>query len=59
MNSKEKEIADTLNCFFKQFVFDDSHTQIVLEEVLREILSEKSNLHISSPQRQEGHQDDN
>lgn len=58
MNNNEKEIADTLNCFFKQFSFDDSYTQIVLEEIFREILSEKSNLHISGSERQERDQND-
>lgn len=53
MNTKEEQIADSLNCFLKQFGFIDIYTQIVIEEVFKELLNE-SNLCLSGEERQEG-----
>jgi hypothetical protein len=51
LSSKEDEIKDTINSFFKQFGNSDIYTQIVLEEFFRELFNEKSDLHISSTER--------
>ena len=51
--NKEKEVAETFNCFLNQFGSVDLYTQIVLEELLREILNDKSNSRIPSEKRQE------
>ncbi len=50
--NKDQEIADALGDFFNQFGSMDLYTQIVLEELLKELLNEsKSNIHIPSEKR--------
>jgi|688.fasta_scaffold192874_2 hypothetical protein len=51
----ENEIINkTIDCFLLNFGDLDFHTRIVLEELFREIMDEKSNIHISGSERQEG-----
>lgn len=52
--NKEKDIAETFECFLSNFGKIDDITLIVLEEIFNKILNEKSNtLHISSEKRQD------
>lgn len=50
----EKIINKTLDCFFENFKSCDFYTKIVLEELFKEIMNEKSNIYISGEKRQEG-----
>ena len=50
----EKTVDDTLELFFNQFGKIDIYTKIVLEEFFKEILNEKSNVYLSSEEKQEG-----
>jgi hypothetical protein len=54
LKDKNEEIADTLSCFFDQFGSMDLYTQIVIEEIFKELMDEP-NFHIPSEERQEDH----
>lgn len=48
---ENKKNDDTLEIFFNQFGEIDIYTKIVLEEFFKELLNEKSDVHISGEKR--------
>lgn len=55
-NQISTDVEDALKKFFIAFGTIDEHTQIALEEFFKELLNEKSSLHLSGETGQKGNQ---